>query len=230
MPELTCEEVRDRSSEYALGILPEAEARPLEGHLAGCPRCRRETGEMVDLGTHLLDLIPGTEPPLGFDRRVLASVRSQHHRPTRPTRPGRHARATRPRRTLVASIAAAAVVLAGTIAGVAASSGGGHGGTEAYEQLTVSRTPLYAGTRSVGDIWTSGRPSWLHMTVHDLDASGPVTCELVGPGGTITALGSFGLIHGSGSWGAPVPEGTDDAVAVRLVDPSGRVVARGNLT
>jgi Putative zinc-finger len=215
MPELTCAEVRDLSTEYALGVLPALEARPLEAHLAGCARCRRETDEMATLGTHLLDLIPGTEPPLGFDRRVLAAVRS---------RPRRH------RRTLIASIAAAAVVVAGTAAGVAASSGGGRGGSEAYEQLIVSRAPLYDGTRTVGDIWTSGRPSWLHMTVHDLDASGPVTCELVGPNGTITSLGSFGLVHGSGSWGAPVPQGTDDAVAARLVDASGRVVARGNLT
>ena len=220
MPELTCAEVREVSSEYALGVLPEAEARPLEAHLADCLRCRLETDEMATLGTHLLDLIPGTEPPLGFDRRVLASIRSGPHRPGRPDRP---------RRTVIASIAAAAVVLAGTVAGVAASSGGGHGGTEAYEQLTVSRTPLYAGTRSVGAIWTSRAPSWLHMTVHDLDASGPVTCELVGPDGTITALGSFGLVHGSGSWGAPVPEGTNDAVAARLVDTSGRVVARGRI-
>ncbi len=213
MHELTCTEVRERSSEYALGILPGVEARPLDAHLARCPECRREAGEMKVLSTRLLDLIPGTEPPLGFDRRVLASVRS------RPRR-----------RPLVASIAAAAVVLAGTVAGVAASSGAGHGGTEAYEQLTAYRAPLHAGSRTVGVVWMSGHPSWLHMTVRDLDASGPVTCELVGPDGTITALGSFDLVHGSGSWGAPVPRGTADVVAARLVDTSGHVVARGSFS
>lgn len=227
MPDLTCAEARELSAEYALGTLPEVEARPLEAHLAGCPHCRMETGEMATLGTHLLDLIPGTEPPLGFDRRVLASVRSRPHRSSRSSR---SSRPSRPRRTLLTSIAAAAVVLAGTVAGVAASSGGGHGGTEAYEQLTVSRTPLYAGTRMVGAIWTSGAPSWLQMTVHDLDASGPVTCELIGPGGKVTALGSFGLVHGSGTWGAPVPKGSDEVVAARLVDANGRVVARGRIS
>ncbi len=216
MDELTCADVRDLLPEHALGILPGVEARPLDAHLAGCPECRRGAGELTALSTRLLDLIPGTEPPLGFDRRVLASVRAQPPRRRR-------------RRPLIASIAAAAVVIAGTVAGVAASSGGDHSGTEAYEQPTAHRALLHAGSRTVGAVWTSGHPSWLHMTVHDLDASGPVTCELVGPDGTITALGSFDLVHGSGSWGAPVPRGTG-VEAARLVDTSGHVVARGSFS
>src|SRR5262249_27686356 len=104
MIELTCREVRDSSAEFALGILPAEERASVAAHLLRCPSCREEVEGMMAVGTRLLDLVPGTEPPLGFDRRVLARVHGSHA--AARTRSWR-----RPSR-LVAAIAAAAAAAA----------------------------------------------------------------------------------------------------------------------
>jgi hypothetical protein len=63
------------------------------------------------------------------------------------------------------------------------------------------------------------------MTVHGAAGARKVTCELVGKNGDLTKVGSFDLVDGSGSWGAPEPAGVAGASAVRLVDSTGHVIA-----
>ena len=58
---------------------------------------------MDSVSTRLIELVPGTEPPLGFDRRVLARVRQ--------SRPGPTGGLVR-RRPLFAAAAGAAAVVA----------------------------------------------------------------------------------------------------------------------
>jgi len=75
MTNLTCAMARDAAAEYALDILEPEERSALAAHLVRCPACRAEVDAMSDVATRLIELVPGTEPPLGFDRRVLARVR-----------------------------------------------------------------------------------------------------------------------------------------------------------
>ncbi len=71
MHEMTCLEVNESVPEFTLGILTPDEHDSVAAHLRACPACRLEVESMQSVSEQLLDLIPGTEPPLGFDRRVL---------------------------------------------------------------------------------------------------------------------------------------------------------------
>ncbi len=77
----------------------------------------------------------------------------------------------------------------------------------------------------MGVVYVGGRPAWVTTTLRGDIASGPVTCELFGRNGTVTKLGTFDLVDGSGSWGAPDPAGRSGVVGARLVDRAGRVIA-----
>ena len=78
MTELTCAQVRDAAAEYALDILEPGERSAVAAHLLRCPACRAQVEGMSGVATRLIELVPGTEPPLGFDRRVMARVRDIH--------------------------------------------------------------------------------------------------------------------------------------------------------
>jgi hypothetical protein len=90
--ELSCPEAREAAAEFALGVLPEVQRTEVTAHLAECRDRRQEVAVLNEIAARLVDLVPGTEPPLGFDRMVLSRVR-----------PGR-------RRRIVVSATAAALV------------------------------------------------------------------------------------------------------------------------
>src|SRR5438270_10969976 len=85
---MQCSEVRDTAAEFALDILGPAERSAVAAHILRCPECRAEVESMGETAGRLLDLVPGTEPPLGFDRRVMARV----GQPARPDRVRRRSR------------------------------------------------------------------------------------------------------------------------------------------
>lgn len=203
MNDVTCEEVRDAAAEFALGILPGDERAPLAAHLLRCQECRREVEELGRVGDDLLDLIPDAEPPLGFDRRVLATVQPRRFRT--------------PRRWIAAG-AAGVVAAAGLAAGLVLADGG----SDHPHELTAT---LVAAGHPIGSVYTEGRPPWIWMTVNHAPLSGHVTCDLVEADQTVVPLGSFDLVNGSGSWAAPEPAGTARVVGARLVSASGQVIA-----
>lgn len=41
------------------------------GHLERCPACREHVHEPAATSDALLDLVPGSEPPVGFEERVI---------------------------------------------------------------------------------------------------------------------------------------------------------------
>ena len=204
MSELTCTNVRDAAAEYALGILPAGERADVARHLLGCEECRNEVRELEEVGTELLGLVPDAEPPLGFDRRVLAHVQRPRRRPVRMWVASG-----------VAAAAAAAVVLVSML----------HGQTPRVHQVLAT---LVSDGRPVGMVYTEGRPQWLEMNVDDPAMSGPVTCYVVKAGGHLVRLGTFDLVHGSGYWGAPLDQaGSGRVIGVRLV-AAGQVTATAN--
>jgi hypothetical protein len=170
---------------------------------------------MSSVGARLPDLVPGTEPPLGFDRRVLARV-GQAGGPRQSRWVGRRARLL----TGVASVAAAAALIFGSLGWFA-------GRTTAHRPPPATLTAHFLqGTRDVGEVYASGgNPPWLRMEVHGATGTEKVTCELLSTNGTVMRLGSFDLVGGSGSWGAPDGTGPTGVSGVRLVGSGGQVIA-----
>jgi hypothetical protein len=201
MTDVSCAEARDAAAEFALGILPPDERSTVAAHILRCPECRREVDELGRIGADLLDLIPAAEPPLGFDRRVLAMVQPGHRRP---------------RRLLVA--VGAAVAAAAAVVGLVVSQGTSH--TDHSTTATLA-----SDGHVIGSVYTEGNPAWISMMVRQAGVSGRVTCEVIENDGTSLQLGSFDLIKGSGSWAAPEPAGIGHIVGARLLASDGRVVA-----
>jgi len=211
--EPTCVEVRDAAAEFALDILEPAERSRVAAHLLRCPACREEVDAMVSVGARLIELVPGTEPPLGFDHRVLARVRQGETRRSRAL--ARTVVRRRPRLFAAVAAAAAAVAL------VFGSLGWLAGRHDDHSTSKVILTAAFKeGGRHVGDVEVyAGRDGspWLTMTVQGATGSPKVTCELIGKNGSHTGIGSFDLVDGSGTWGAPDRAGLAGVAGVQLV-------------
>jgi len=204
---MTCYQVQQVATEYALGILPSGEARQVSAHILGCSDCRLETERIREIGDQLLDLVPDAEPPLGFDQRVLSTLA--------PPATRRHRRPTRLHLLMAAT--AAAIMAA---AGITAATLSGQRHAHPAELTSVLRE----GNRNVGAVYVAGDPPWITMSVSHLPVSGSVSCELISTDGTITPLGDFQVVHGRGSWGAPDPAGTAHLAGAQVV-AGGHVVA-----
>jgi Putative zinc-finger len=227
MIELRCADVRDAAAEYALDILDPEERATIARHLAHCPACQAEVDEMSSVGDRLLELVPGTEPPLGFDRRVLAQVNGLEEGgnwAVRTARRGRRVVRTRPRMLMAAAVVAAAVALVFVSLGVFA----GHSSRKDHDVKILTSAPLQEGSRTIGQVLayrSYDGPIWLAMMVHGATGAERVTCELVETNGHMDRLGSFDLAGGSGWWATPYPAGLTSASGATLVGPHGQVLA-----
>jgi anti-sigma-K factor RskA len=218
MTDMTCEQVQDSITEYALGILPDDERRGLTTHVLGCLECRRELEEIRDIGDRLLDLVPDAEPTLGFDHAVLARINPKAE--ARPDRRAHRSHWAHPSRRIISGLVAAAAIVAAVVIPLSLTSN--HHSSQPAE-LTAS---LQESGRSVGSVDVSGHPLWVYMNVHGEKPGGTVTCQLIHQNGTFVTVGTFQLVDGSGSWGAPVAGATSQYVGARLLSPSGSVVAQ----
>lgn len=68
---MTCDEVRDRLSEHALGTLDETEDLRIRRHLRGCAQCRRELAVIGEGLTMFAAAAHDREPPPELHDRVL---------------------------------------------------------------------------------------------------------------------------------------------------------------
>jgi anti-sigma factor RsiW len=210
----TCREVRDAAAEYALDILGPHERSLIAAHLLRCPACRAEIDAMSSVSARLLELVPGTEPPLGFDERVLARVRpdARAHR--------RFLSRRAPRLFTGLAAAAAAVVLV-----VGLSLGWFQGGSASHPPGAVLTADFIQSGHNVGDVYADPKSAWLTMTVSGVKGAEQVTCQLLHKDGNVTTVGSFDLVDGNGRWGAPDPGGFAGVSGARLVDNHGHVLA-----
>ncbi len=209
MNELTCPQVRDLDAEIALGVLPGEQRAAALAHLERCPDCREHIEQLTMVGDTLLDLVPGSEPPLGFETRVM-----QRLNPTRQPR--------RRRLALVAAAAAIALVfgLGGWIAGTSTQP------TQTHRDYVLLEAAFTSGSGATGTIYAyDGRRDWVYMWVRvspDLDQ---VSCRLVRRGGGTVELGSFRLAEGRGYWAAPIPVEPLDVSRAEVVAEDGTVLA-----
>lgn len=217
------------AAELALGALTGHERAEALAHLDRCEACREKVSRLMVTSGELLELLPASEPPPGFEVRVLErlglaafgrAIVSQASR-VGDLRRGRGRRPREPRRhRRPLAVAAAAVVAAGP---------GGWGlgaGLSPAGQAALSSAALVSPAhRAVGEIFAyGGSPRWVYVSVDLGPGNGAVVCELVGKGKHVTTVGSFTLTDGYGSWGSPNLADSSPRGA-RLVAPDGTVLA-----
>ncbi|MFC9285918.1 anti-sigma factor family protein [Streptomyces sp. NPDC057052] len=241
MTDRDCEWLGDAADE--LGILPAQERADALAHLDRCPACREHVEQLTLVGDELLSLLPGNEPPAGFETRVTDGLGLNRPPRRRRPRPGAAAAAT----ALGFGFGGWAVgtAIEGTPVPSAPSSespGSEHG---------LLAAPLLAPDhRPVGRIFTyTGSPGWVYVLVHlgrdgsgsdfrtgdKSEAAGPrdaypeagkVSCRLERTDGTSVPIGEFSLDDaGQGYWGAPTRVDPDTVSGARPLAADGSVLA-----
>ncbi|MEU0388269.1 zf-HC2 domain-containing protein [Streptomyces chartreusis] len=246
MTDRDCAWLRAVADELALGILPGEERAEAIAHLDRCPACRERVEQLTLVGDGLLSLLPGSEPPAGFETRV--TDRLGLNRPPRRRRP----------RAGVAVAAAAAIALGfgfggwavGTAIEGASAPASRSSESPDSEHGLLAASLLAPDHRPVGRIFTyTGSPGWVYMSVHlDRDGSGSgvptedgseaagpsdvypeagkVSCRLERTDGTSVHIGEFSLDDaGQGYWGAPTRVDPDTVSGARLLAADGSVLA-----
>ncbi len=213
----SCAEIRELTSELALGIADgQDRARVLE-HVAVCAECRRELDELSSLADELLVLAPEHEPPVGFELRTL---RRALPKPSRR-------RWRQPAVALVAASLAASVAAGGVLFAVR-----GDRRLASEYRATLSQAhgssfravPLQnaAGGRAGTVFVYRGSPSWIFLTISAHGTSSAARAELVTRGNRTLTLPAFRL--SSGSWGGAIPMDAGAVAAIHLLDRNGRSV------
>jgi hypothetical protein len=103
---MTCEEVRERLPEYALGTLDDTTDMAVRRHLRGCAACRREMTALSEGVSLFAMAVHDRTPPEELKGRVTTALAEEW------TDAQQSQAAARPRRSWIAAVAAAAVLVA----------------------------------------------------------------------------------------------------------------------
>ncbi|MDQ0687212.1 hypothetical protein QFZ56_006175 [Streptomyces achromogenes] len=178
MTDRDCEWLRAVADELALGILPGQERAEAIAHLDRCPTCREHVEQLTLVGDGLLSLLPGSEPPVGFETRVTDGLGL--NRPARRRRP----------RAGVAVAAAAAIALGfgfggwavGTAIEGASAPSSRSSEPPGSEHGLLTASLLAPDRRPVGRIFAyTASPGWVYMSVH-LGPAGSASDSQAGDG------------------------------------------------
>ncbi|WP_234315243.1 hypothetical protein [Streptomyces globisporus] len=243
---MDCERLREEGAELALGILPARERAEAVAHLDRCPDCRAYVERLTAVGDGLLGLLPGAEPPVGFESRVVrgmlpASTPAPAPSPVVPAVAehrlrGRGLRGHRFRMAAAGVATALAFGFGGWAVGTVVESAPRVVAPAPHVLEAALVSPDRAGNgREVGRIYAhppdaTGGNGWVYMSVDLGDgaaADGPVRCLLVRADGSAVPLGSFHVKAGYGYWGAPSPVDLAPGTlsGARLVAADGTVLA-----
>ncbi|MBT2456567.1 hypothetical protein [Streptomyces sp. ISL-86] len=219
MNDMTCDRLRELDAELALGILPAQERARAVAHLDRCPGCRRHIEQLTLVGDGLLGLLPGTEPPVGFETRVTSRLK--------PPGPVRRL-LLHPRTAAVAAALALACGFGGWAVGTAVDHTPAPSSPTARANTDLLQAALVADGHEVGRIFAHpGSAGWVYMSV-DLEGEGVggrVQCLLDRTDGTPVSVGWFSLKDGYGYWGAPADVDPATVSGARLLAPDGSLLA-----
>lgn len=246
--EMGCAEFADAAAELALGVLTGRERARALAHLDQCESCRENVRQLTVTGEELVGLLPAIEPPAGFETRVMErlGLGTPAPAPARQLGPARRfglkladwtggvwtggvsrgrGGVSRPRRIMAAAAVAVAVIVGGL------GGWGLHATTSSPTASALSSaTLLTASHQTAGKIYFYDAGSrWLYMSVNIPSGSAAgnatVICQVEGPDGHVTTVGSFRLAGGYGYWGSPDPVTSGPLTGARLVTASGTVLA-----
>ncbi|MFF9495762.1 hypothetical protein [Streptomyces flaveolus] len=225
-----CPRLRDIAAEAALGVLPAEERAAALAHLQSCPACLEDVRELARTADELLRLIPGREPPAGFETRVLQRIGLSTPRRGRRTLRRRFAVA------VAGAAAAAALAMGGWAIGITSASAPSADGSARPDRLLSA--DLSSHRQDVGRVFAyAGGPNWVYVSVDadDLPAharaalDGTLTCQIERADGSTTTIGTFSLADGYTQWVAPYPAGSPPVTEVRLLAADSSVVASATL-
>jgi len=226
MRELTCHHCREIAAELALDVASGIERAQALAHLDSCATCRETVSALTVTVDRLIELIPETQPPTGFEDRVMAALTPAAPRIQRWRMP------------------AAALLLAGALAAGGWILGHAHQGatpavtdTQAGER-TVMYAPLtsteqQSGQHQIGHAYVyPGNPSWIYLSLdtNSNATSDTVQCEVVRRDGSAVPVATFSLTHGHGAWGGPAPVNRDTLISARLINGNGHTLATARFT
>lgn len=206
-----CADIRSLLPELALDTLTgEDRARAL-GHVEACSDCRRELRSLVEVGDELLLVAPVTEPPVGFESRVVERLLGE--------RQGRN--------RLKRALAIAAVLAAGIAAGGTALYLAGNADRElaaGYRRTLgvadgryVAARPFVGERDEVGYAFGyEGSPSWIFFLI-DAGSDGTYDIEITTAGDTWVA-GEMQIRDGEGAWHGVLETDLHDLRRVSLID------------
>src|SRR5580700_9724420 len=236
--EMGCAEFADAAAELALGVLTGRERAQALAHLDQCEACRENVRQLTVTGEELVGLLPAIEPPAGFETRVMERLGLGTPAPAPSPAPARRVSLARrfglkladwtgrggvsyPRRMLSAAAVAAAVIVAGL------GGWGLHAATSSPAASPLSSATLLTAThQTAGQIYFyDGSHRWVYMSVDIGSGNGTVICQVEGPDGHLTTVGSFRLSGGYGYWGSPDPVTNGPLTGARLVTTTGTVLA-----
>jgi hypothetical protein len=246
--EMSCAEFADAAAELALGVLTGRERARALAHLDRCEACRENVRQLTVTGEELVGLLPAIEPPAGFETRVMERLGLGTPAPSPAPGPARQLSPARrfgrkladwiggawtgrsgvshPRRMLAAAAMAVAVIAAGL------GGWGLHAATSSPAASPLSSAALLtASHQTAGEVYVyDGGSRWLYMSVDIRSGSGAagngtVICQVEGPDGHVTTVGSFQLTDGYGYWGSPAPATNGPLTGARLVSTTGTVLA-----
>ena len=197
----------DELVDLVLGDIDAGRRSALVTHVLRCPACRRTYDELAATVGDLLPGVPGAQPPLGFDERVLARLAVDVPGQGRSTGAG-----SSPPWRWVATAAAVLVALLVPVGAWLATRGDGSTAGE-LATLRLSRDDSPVGTVSISAV--AGQPV---MVVAILEAPAGVSyfCRARLADGTV--VDSEAWPSGVGAWVLPLPD--DDVTAVDVL-PAG---------
>lgn len=212
-----CRAFQGDLAELALGILTGRERAVALRHIDSCTRCSTELDSLSVVADSLSLLVPEYEPPLGFEVRLAERLEMSTERRFR--RPGR-------RGALFAGAAVLCVAL-GFVLGSVLIHGGGSS-TSLPSQVTAAR--LGSNGVGIGQVLLStGKRSWLLLTLDGGHRTGPVTCQVTFANGKSEDIGGFFLHPGYRAWGTDLLTTVSKVRAVQITTDSGTVVASADI-
>ena len=217
-----CGRYAEEIAELALGISTGRQRAQVLAHLEACPRCHAEMEQLSLAADSLLEVVPGVEPPLGFEVRLMERLWA-----------GRMARQPVRRQWFVRRSSLALACLSVLVAvGAGVGTGwlvrGGHqqpAGRSAFGTGPggrVETASLVGAGRSIGKVTVySGGTVWLFMSLDDGSWSGKATCQVRLAGGKTELLGTFWLDNGYGAWGVTLAPGTGRIQSASVLSDGG---------
>jgi len=208
--EMDCDDLAEMAAELALGVLTGRERAQAIMHLDRCHTCRERIRDLAVTEEELLGLLPGREPPAGFETRVMGRLGFTGRHRRHP--PGRG-------RWMLAAAAATIIVAAGL------------GGWEMRRAAPASPPAGSVAPPALHTIFLyGGRPGWLYMNVGTGSGNGTIICQLEGRDGSVITVGSFRLTGGYGHWGSPEPLPPATVTGARLATAGGKTLATASFS
>jgi hypothetical protein len=210
--EMGCDEFADVAAELALGVLTGRERAAALAHLDRCDTCRENVRQLTMTSEELLGLLPASEPPPGFETRVMERLGLVTPSPAPVGQISQAGRAHHFGWKLT------------NLTGKLSSLTGKGGVSRTRRMLATAAVALAVLVSGLGG-WGLRGATWLYMSVNMDSENGTVICQVEGPDGHVTTLGSFRLAGGQGYWGSPDPANNGRLTGARLISTDGTVLA-----